>query len=28
VEASGWHPLRVSLKGRSGRVTARRGYLR
>ena len=28
VETSGWHPLRVSLKGRSGRVTARRGYLR
>jgi len=28
VEAAGWHPLQVSLKGRSGRVTARRGYLR
>ncbi len=28
VEASGWHPLQVTLKGRSGRVTARRGYLR
>jgi VWFA-related protein len=28
VEAGGWHPLQVSLKGRSGRVTARRGYLR
>ena len=27
VEAAGWHPLQVSLKGRSGRVTARRGYL-
>ncbi len=28
VEASGWHPLQVTIKGRSGRVTARRGYLR
>ena len=28
VEADGWHPLHVTLKGRSGRVTARRGYLR
>ena len=28
VEAAGWHPLQVTLKGRSGRVTARRGYLR
>ena len=28
VEASGWHPLQVTLKARSGRVTARRGYLR
>lgn len=28
VEGGGWHPLQVSLKGRSGRVTARRGYLR
>lgn len=28
VEVSGWHPLQVTLKGRSGRVTARRGYLR
>jgi VWFA-related protein len=28
VEANGWHPLQVTLKGRSGRVTARRGYLR
>ena len=28
VEASGWHPLQVTLKGRSGKVTARRGYLR
>ena len=28
VEPAGWHPLQVSLKGRSGRVTARRGYLR
>jgi VWFA-related protein len=28
VEVSGWHPLEVRLKRRSGRVTARRGYLR
>jgi VWFA-related protein len=28
VEASGWHPLQVTVKGRSGRVTSRRGYLR
>jgi len=28
VEGGGWHPLQVSLKGRAGRVTARRGYLR
>ncbi|MCU0250819.1 MAG: VWA domain-containing protein [Vicinamibacterales bacterium] len=28
VDASGWHPLQVTIKGRSGRVTARRGYLR
>ena len=28
VEVSGWHPLQVSLKGRAGTVTARRGYLR
>ncbi len=28
VEGGGWHPLQVSLRGRSGRVTARRGYLR
>ena len=28
VETSGWHPLQVTIKGRSGRVAARRGYLR
>jgi hypothetical protein len=28
VERSGWHPLDVTLKGRKGRVIARRGYLR
>jgi VWFA-related protein len=28
VEAGGWHPLQVTIKNRSGRVTARRGYLR
>ena len=28
VEANGWHPLQVAVKGRSGRVTSRRGYLR
>lgn len=28
VDAGGWHPIAVSLKGRTGKVTARRGYLR
>lgn len=28
VDIAGWHPIKVTLKGRSGRVTARRGYLR
>lgn len=28
VETTGWHPLRVTLKNRSGQVTARSGYLR
>jgi hypothetical protein len=28
VDARGWHPLEVKLKGRRGNVTARRGYLR
>jgi hypothetical protein len=28
VDAGGWHPLEVKLKGRKGKVTARRGYLR
>jgi hypothetical protein len=28
VEAGGWHPIEVRQKNRSGRVTARRGYLR
>ncbi len=28
VEAGGWHPIEVKLKGRKGKVTARRGYLR
>lgn len=28
VERGGWHPLEVTLKGRKGRVIARRGYLR
>ena len=28
VESGGWHPIDVKLKGRSGRITARRGYLR
>ena len=28
VDAGGWHPLEVKLKGRRGKVTARRGYLR
>jgi VWFA-related protein len=28
VDAGGWHPIDVRLKGKKGRVTARRGYLR
>lgn len=28
VDRGGWHPLQVTLKGRKGRVIARRGYLR
>ena len=28
VDAGGWHPIEVKLKGRRGRVTARRGYLK
>jgi len=28
VAAGGWHPIDVKLKGRKGKVTARRGYLR
>lgn len=28
VPASGWHPIEVKLKGRSGEVRARRGYTR
>lgn len=28
VDAGGWHPIEVRLKGRTGTVTARRGYLR
>ncbi len=28
VDAGGWHPLEVKLKGRRGTVTARRGYLK
>jgi VWFA-related protein len=28
VDAGGWHPIQVTLKGRKGTVTARRGYLR
>ena len=28
VDATGWHPLEVTLKGKRGKVTARRGYLR
>ena len=28
VEAAGWHPLRVTIRNRSGLVTARPGYLR
>lgn len=28
VDAPGWHPLDVKLKGKRGKVTARKGYLR
>ncbi len=28
VDAGGWHPIEVKLKGRRGKVIARRGYLR
>jgi VWFA-related protein len=28
VESTGWHPIEVKLKGRRGKVIARRGYLR
>jgi hypothetical protein len=28
VDAGGWHPIEVSVKGRSVKVTARKGYLR
>lgn len=28
VEKGGWHPVEVRLKGRAGKVTARKGYLR
>jgi Ca-activated chloride channel homolog len=28
VDTRGWHPLDVRLKGKTGKVTARRGYLR
>lgn len=28
VPASGWHPLEVTLRGKPGKVTARRGYTR
>jgi Ca-activated chloride channel homolog len=28
VDRSGWHPIEVKLKGRNGRITARRGYMR
>jgi VWFA-related protein len=28
VDAGGWHPIEVKLKGRRGNVTARRGYLK
>ena len=28
VEATGWHPIAVKLKGKTGTVTARRGYLK
>jgi hypothetical protein len=28
VDTAGWHPIEVTLKGRKGRVRARRGYSR
>jgi VWFA-related protein len=28
VDSGGWHPIQVTLEGRKGTVTARRGYLR
>ena len=28
VDKGGWHPIEVKLKGKKGRITARRGYLR
>lgn len=28
VDAGGWHPIDVRLKGKQGKITARRGYLR
>ncbi len=28
VDSGGWHPIEVKLKGKRGKVTARRGYLR
>lgn len=28
VDAGGWHPIEVTLKGRKGTITARKGYLR
>jgi hypothetical protein len=28
VDASGWHPIEVKVKGARGRVTARRGYVK
>lgn len=28
VDAGGWHPIEVQLKGKRGRITARRGYSR
>ncbi len=28
VESRGWHPIAVKVKGKNGKVTARRGYLR
>lgn len=28
VDSGGWHPIEVKLKGKRGKITARRGYLR